>query len=374
MMLLAATRELISIYVSLELTSLPLAALAAFLRDSRSTEAGMKFLILSAISSAVLLYGMALVYGFTGSTYLAEIAGAISSPAPGSPPFGSYALLLGVVLIVAGFGFKIASVPFQMWVPDVYEGSPTPITAFLSVASKGAGFAVLLRVFYTGFPSVSVNWELLFAGLATASMFIGNLVAVAQNNIKRMLGYSTISHAGFLLVGLAAIADEAREGQVLGPESVLFYLGAYAATNLAAFFAIIAISNKLGSDQIDDFAGMGRRAPVLALALALSMVSLIGIPPTALFVGKLYIFTAAVNSGLVWLAAIGVVNSVISAYYYLRVVRVMYLLPSPSEEGVPSSELFQVALGVTAVAVLVLGIIPGPVLDAARNAARTLLP
>ncbi len=373
MMLLAATRELISIYVALEMTALPLAALAAFLRDSRSTEAGLKFLILSAISSGILLYGMALVYGFTGTTYLSEIAGVISRPEAGAPPFGSYALLLGIVLIVAGFGFKIASVPFQMWVPDVYEGAPTPVTAYLSVASKGAGFAVLLRVFYTAFPEVSVNWETLFAGLAVASMFIGNLVAIAQSNIKRLLGYSTISHAGYLLVGLAAIAGDSQQG-VSGPGSVLFYLGAYSATNLAAFFAIIAISRHTGSDQIDDLAGMGRRSPVLAFVLALAMVSLIGIPPTAVFVGKLYIFAAAVKADLVWLAAIGVVNSVISAYYYLRVVKVMYLQPSPSQEPVRSSEVFQVALAITAVAVLVLGILPGPVLDAAQNAARTLLP
>ena len=351
MMLLAACGELISIYVSLELTTLPLAALAAFLMNARSSEAGMKFLILSAISSALLLYGMALVFGFTGSTYLPDIAAAAGDLAQPDVAFGdNVAFLLGIVLIVAGFGFKISSVPFQMWVPDVYEGAPTPVTAYLSVASKAAGFAVLLRVFYTGFNAFELDWGILFAALAAASMTVGNLVAMTQSNIKRLLGYSTIAHAGYLLVGLAAIAASSEEltgGPTIGPTSVLFYLGAYTATNLAAFFAIIAISNVLGSDQISDFAGMSRRAPFLAFALALALVALIGVPPTGIFIAKLYVFSAAVKSGLLWLAIVGVVNSVVSAYYYLRVVRVMYLEPAPSEERVPSSHAFRVALGVS---------------------------
>ena len=376
MMLLAAAGELITIYVSLELTTLPLAALAAFLMTARSSEAGMKFLILSAISSALLLYGMALVFGLTGSTYLPDIADQTRSLTQSGEAFGgSVALLLGIVLIVAGFGFKISSVPFQMWVPDVYEGAPTPITAYLSVASKAAGFAVLLRVFYTGFDAFDLDWGILFAALAAASMTVGNLVAIAQSNIKRMLGYSTIAHAGYLLVGLAAVASRSQEltGEpTLGPSSILFYLGAYAATNLAAFFAIIAISNKIGSDQIDDFAGMSRRAPYLAFALALALVALIGVPPTGIFIAKLYIFGAALNSDLLWLAIVGVVNSVVSAYYYLRVVRVMYLEPAPSEERVPSSHAFRVALGLSALGVLVIGVVPGPLLRLAEIAVGTL--
>ena len=227
MMLLAATTELISIYISLELTTLPLAALAAFLMTPRSSEAGMKFLILSAISSALLLYGMALVFGFTGSTYLPDIADKIGALAQTDSAFGgSFALLMGIVLIVAGFGFKISSVPFHMWVPDVYEGAPTPVTAYLSVASKAAGFAILLRIFYTGFDAFDVDWGILFAVLAAASMTVGNLVAMAQSNLKRLLGYSTIAHAGYLLVGLAAIAATASQEQSIGPSSILFYLGA----------------------------------------------------------------------------------------------------------------------------------------------------
>ena len=377
MMLLAAAGELITIYIALELTTLPLAALASFLMTARSSEAGMKFFILSAISSALLLYGMALVFGFTGSTYLPEIGDKVTALASSFPEEtfgGEFVLLLGIVLIVAGFGFKISSVPFQMWVPDVYEGAPTPVTAYLSVASKAAGFAVLLRVFYTAFDAdaFQVDWGILFAILATASMSVGNLVAMAQSNVKRLLGYSTIAHAGYLLVGLAAIAATATDGETTGPSSVLFYLGAYAAANLAAFFAIIAMSNVVGSDQIDDFAGMSRRAPFLAFALALALVALIGVPPTGIFIAKLYIFSAAINSDLLWLALVGVVNSVVSAYYYLRIVRVMYLEPSPSEEKVPSSHAFRLALGVSSLGVLFIGIVPGPLLRLAEISADIL--
>ena len=375
MMLLASTTELISIYISLELTALPLIALSAFLMTSRSSEAGMKFLILSAVSSALLLYGMVLVYGLAGSTHLTAISEAVRQAPDGDLPFGGYALLLGVILIVAGFGFKISSVPFQMWVPDVYEGAPTPVAAFLSVASKAVGFAILLRVFYIAFPAFDLDWAILFAILAAISMTVGNVVAMVQSNIKRLLGYSTIAHAGYMMVGLAAVASRAESGDgIFGPSSLLFYLGAYAATNLAAFFAIIAISNKVGSDQIDDFAGMGRRAPLLALPLALAFVSLIGIPPTSLFIGKILLFSAAVNSDLLWLAVVGVVNSVLSAYYYLRVVRVMYMAEPASEEKVPSSISFRLALGVSGLAVLVIGIAPHLLLWVTDVAARPLVP
>ena len=371
MMLLAGAGELISIYISLELTTLPLAALAAFLMNARSSEAGMKFFILSAISSALLLYGMTLVFGFTGSTYLPEIATRVGELSGGTFA-DDFALILGIALIVAGFGFKISAVPFQMWVPDVYEGAPTPITAYLSVASKAAGFAILLRIFYVGFSAFELDWGLLFAVLATASMTVGNLVAMTQSNIKRLLGYSTIAHAGYLLVGMAAIGSYAVDEKTIGPTSILFYLGAYAATNLAAFFAIIAIANKVGSEQIEDFAGMARRAPFLALALGLALVALVGVPPTGIFIAKLYVFSAAVKADLLWLAIVGVLNSVVSAYYYLRVVRVMYLDPAPSEEKVPSSPVFRIALGVSVLGILVVGVVPGPLLRLAEIAVGTL--
>ena len=228
MMLLTAANELITIYIALELTTLPLAALAAFLPNGRSSEAGMKFLIVGAISSAVMLYGMALIYGFTGSTRLDEIAVVLATTSQsGILPFGSMAVLLAVVLLLAGFGFKISAAPFQMWVPDVYEGAPTPMVAFLSVASKAAAFALVLRVFYIGFDALGGDWWVLLAGLAALSMTIGNLVAIAQRNIKRMFGYSTIAHAGYILVGVAAVATVSGDSATFGPSSVLFYLAAY---------------------------------------------------------------------------------------------------------------------------------------------------
>lgn len=379
MMLLASTTELITIYVSLELTALPLAALAAFNRDSRSSESGLKFLVLSGVSSAVLLYGMVLVYGFSGSTMLPDIARQLGDMGldTGDRPFGSYALLMGVVMMVAGFGFKITSVPFQMWAPDVYEGSPTPVTAFLSVASKAAGFAVILRVFYLAFPMpiLSIEWSAIFAVLAVLSMTIGNLVAIAQTNIKRMLAYSTVAHAGYLLVGLAAVTSRVTEGnEAIGPSGVLFYLGGYAVMNLAAFSAVIAISTRIGSDNFYDFAGMGRRAPYLAAVLAFAMVSLTGVPPTVGFMAKLYIFGAAVNAGLWWLALAGVINSVISAYYYLRVIKVMYLSEAPSEERLVSGLPMRLALIATTAGVLLFGVYPGPLLEIARTAAEVLAP
>ena len=373
MMLMAASTELVTIYVSLELATLPMAALAAFLRDERSSEAGIKFLLLSAMSSALLLYGMVLVYGFTGSTQLEEIARVVST---GDTPFDSYAMLAGIALIVAGFGFKISMVPFQMWAPDVYEGSPTPVVAYLSVASKAAGFALLLRVFYVAFGGVNVDWGILFAVLSALTMTIGNLVAIAQSNVKRLLGYSTIAQAGYILVGVAAVTASTPDGEFsgLGSSGVLFYLGAYAVTNLAVFFSIMVIINKTGSEQIDAFAGMASRAPVVAAVLALALVSLIGIPPTAGFMGKLYLFNAAVRSDLAWLALVAVINSVVSAYYYLRIVRTMYLTPLEFEDRVSSSTPVRFALGITALGILVIGIVPGPLLEITETAVRTLLP
>ena len=376
MMLLASTTELITIFVSLELTALPLAALAAFLRDSRSAESGIKFLILSAISSALLLYGMVIVYGLTGSTMLEDVAARIGDLGlSGDAPFGGYALLFGVVLIIAGFGFKIAMVPFQMWAPDVYEGSPTPVTAYLSVASKAAGFAVILRVFYGAFSQeiVSLDWSAVFAVLSVLSMTVGNLVAIRQNNIKRMLAYSTVAHVGYLLVGVAAVGMRTPEAQgIVGPSGVLFYLGGYAATNLAAFSAVIAISSRIGSDTIDDFAGMSRRAPYLAAVLGFAMISLIGLPPTVGFMAKVYIFGAAVNTNLEWLAVAGVANSVISAYYYLRVVKVMYLSPPPDEAPVSSGLPLRLAVMGTFAGTAFFGIYPLPLLDLARTAVAAL--
>jgi NADH-quinone oxidoreductase subunit N len=359
MMLMAATAELISIYIALELASISLYALAGFLKDPKSTEASLKYLLLGAVASAVLLFGMALVFGFTGKTQLGEIAQAIQSLSLGGV-LASPGLILGIVLIIAGFGFKIAAVPFHMWVPDVYEGAPTPITAYLSVGSKAAGFAVILRVFYSAFglPSwLSLDWGLIFAVLAAIGMTLGNVIALPQTNIKRMLGYSSIAQAGYLMVGLATVGFSPM-ADVVGRSGLLFFLASYALTNLGAFIAIIAISNKVDSDLIKDYSGMGRRAPLLALALTLCLISLIGMPPAAGFMAKFYIFSGAVQHGLLWLVVIAVINSVISAYYYLRVVKVMWLGEPASKEKVPSSWALRLALAISCFGVLLLGIIP----------------
>ncbi len=371
MMLMAATTELISIYIALELTSISLYILVGFLKDKKSSEASLKYLLLGAVASAVLLYGMALIFGFTGKTQLGEIAQVIQSMSP-QTLLASPALILGIVLLVAGFGFKIAAVPFHMWVPDVYEGAPTPITAYLSVGSKTAGFAIILRVFYSAFglPSwLSLDWGLIFAVLAAIGMTIGNVAALPQTNIKRMLGYSSIAQAGYLMVGLATVGLSPVT-DIVGRSSVLFFLAAYALTNLGAFIAIIAISNRVNSDLIDDYSGMGKRSPLLALALTLSLISLIGMPPAAGFMAKFYIFSGAVQQGLLWLVVIAVINSVISAYYYLRVVKVMWLGEPASEEKVPSSGALKLALSLSCLGVLLLGVIPGFAMKITELAAR----
>ena len=367
MMLMASTGELISIYIALELASISLYVLASFLKDPKSSEAGLKYMILGAISSAVLLLGMAFVFGLTGTTHLDQIAEKVGQLIAEGQLTDSPALLLGIVLLVAGFGFKIASVPFQMWVPDVYEGAPTPITAYLSVASKAAGFAVILRVFYTAFgaETISGDWAMIFAVLAAISMTLGNVVAIAQSNIKRMLGYSSIAHAGYIMIGLAAIST-------LGKGGVLFFLAGYALANLGAFIAIIAISNKIGSDEITDYSGMARRSPVIAFILAFCLISLIGIPPTVGFMAKFYIFNAAIQENLLWLVIIAVLNSVVSAYYYLRVVKLMYVGEPASEEAIPSSISLRISLAITSLGVLVLGIYPWLVIRLAENAVAAL--
>jgi len=368
MMLMAATADLISLYIALELTSISLYVLVGFLKDRKSTEASLKYLLLGAIASAVLLYGMALVFGFTGQTQLGAIAQALQ----GVSLAGSPGLLMGIVLMIAGFGFKIAAVPFQMWVPDVYEGAPTPITAFLSVGSKAAGFAIILRIFHSAFglPDwLAANWGMIFAVVAIVSMIVGNVTAIPQTNIKRMLGYSSIAQAGYLMVGLAALGF-APATSVMGQSAIIFFLTSYALTNLGAFIAIIAISNQIGSDNIADYAGMGRRAPLLALALTLCLISLIGMPPAAGFMAKFYVFRAAVLNDLLWLVIIAVINSVISAYYYLRVVKVMWLGKAASPENLPSSTAPRFALAVCCLGVLFIGIVPGLFLRLAELAGK----
>jgi len=387
MMLMTAATDLISIYVALELTSISLYVLVGFLKDDKSTEASLKYLLLGAVASAVLLYGMAMIFGSTGKTNLGEIAQAVQALSMQSA-LSHPGLILGIVLLIAGFGFKIAAIPFHMWVPDIYEGAPTPITAYLSVASKAAGFAVILylsvaskaagfavilRILYSAFGApgwLSLDWAMVFAVLAAIGMFAGNIAAIPQANIKRMLGYSSIAQAGYLLVGLAAVGISATTADVSGRSVILFFLASYALANLGAFFAIIAISNKLNSDLIEDYSGMGKRSPWLAMALTLCLISLIGMPPAAGFIAKFYLFSAAVQQGLLWLVIIAVINSVISAYYYLRVVKVMWSGEPASEERAPSSAALKVALALSCIGVLLLGIAPGPMMKLAELATR----
>ena len=371
MMLMAAATDLISLFVSLELTSISLYVLVGFLKDRKSTESALKYLLLGAIASAVLLYGMTLIFGVTGQTQLAAIARSFHETFF-SAPLDNPALIMGIVLLIAGFGFKIASVPFQMWVPDVYEGAPTTITAYLSVASKAAGFAIIMRIFFSAFSTpfwLSHQWGIIFAVLSVISITIGNIVAIPQTNIKRMLGYSSIAQAGYLMVGLATFGL-AMPSNLFGESGVLFFLASYALTNLGAFIAIIVISNKIDSDMIADYAGMRKRAPLLALALTLCLISLIGMPPAAGFMAKFYIFSLAAKNGLLWLVIVAAVNSVISAYYYLRVVKVMWFGEAASPEKVPSSAAPRFALFLCCLGVLLLGIIPGLVMKLAELASN----
>lgn len=389
MMLLASATELITIYVALELTTLPLVAIAAFLPNARSSEAAMKFLVIGAISSALTLYGMALLYGFSGSTTLEGIALALGGPLREDVPFGSYAVMVGIAALTVGVAFKLSAVPSQMWAPDVYEGAPLPMVAFLSVASKAVAFALLLRFLYSAFLLFDADWGFLLAILAAVSMTVGNLAALAQNNIRRLLGYSAIAHAGYILVGVAAVAHAADPGSssggylTFGPSSVLFYLVAYAAANLTAFFAILAVHSRTGSDSIEDYGGILRHFPFPAIALTVALVALIGVPPTGIFVAKIYLFLAALNSELAWLAFVGAINSVISAYYYVRVIRVMFATAESgpaaaigmggTQAGLSRMSAFNlVALALTLAATLLLGILFQAVVQAAESAVSAL--
>jgi NADH-quinone oxidoreductase subunit N len=365
-MLLAGGNDLIMIFIALETTSITQYALAGFLRDTRSSEAGIKYLLLGAISTATLLYGMALLFGLTGTTSLPGIADALTKAGDNLKA----AYLLAATLLVAGFGFKMAVFPFQMWVPDVYEGAPTPITAYLSVASKAAAFAVIMRIFFVALAGtlITSEWAQLFAVIAAVSMTVGNIVAIQQTNIKRMFGYSSVAQAGNFVVGLAAVS--AANGHfTIAASGVLFYIATYAFTNLGAFLAIIAIQNATGSEQIRDYAGMAKRSPWLAAVLAFCLISLTGLPPSAGFFAKIFIFNAAIQAKFVWLVVIAVLNTLISAVYYLNVVRVMYLGEAEITTKLRSGLPVRFGMTVAALGVLVFGVWPVPLLNAAQKAA-----
>lgn len=361
MSLMASASDLIMLYLAIETTSIPMYILAGFMRDNeKSTEAGFKYLLFGAMTSAIMLYGFSLIFGFTGSTSIAAIT---SFDLP---------LAIGVILLIAvGVSFKISLAPFHFWAPDVYEGAPTPISGFLSTASKAAGFAVLMRLFIGLFPSgeFAQMWTITLAILASLSMTLGNLVALRQTNIKRLLAYSSIAHAGYALVGAVSLSK-------LGVGSVTFYLIAYVMTNLAAFGIVAAFSRVAGSDEIVDYAGMSRRSPGLALAMLVAFLSLAGMPPFGGFVAKVFVFAAAVKADMIWLAVVGILNSIVGVYYYLSVLKVVYLhrMEGENEEShpIPLTRPYAIALTVLSAAILLIGVIFGPWFNAASNAAKAL--
>ncbi len=356
MIVMATATDLILVFLGLELLSLPLYILAAFQRDqTQSLEAGMKYFLLGAFASAFFLYGIAFIYGGTGSTNLTRIATAIAASR-------NDVTLIGVGLLIAGFAFKVALVPFHWWTPDVYEGAPTTVTAFMSVAVKVAAFGAFFRAFLVALPDFSLDWRIVLALIAVLTMTLGNVAALLQPNIKRMLAYSSIAHAGYILIALVAMGKD-------GAASALFYLLAYTLTNLGAFGAVIAFSNGARERvHISDYAGAARAQPLVAAVMTIFMLSLAGFPPFAGFVGKFFIFSAAVRSGWTWLAVIGVLNSLISAYFYLRPVVQMYMTEPTTEWTVSRvAPLVTLALVITVIGVVALGVFPAPAIALAQS-------
>ena len=369
MMFMASTSELLTIYISLELTSIPLYVMAGLLRTSeRSAEAAVKYVLLGAMSSAILLYGFALLYGLTGTTDLTGIAISIEKGVQN----GNVLLLIACALILAGFGFKISAVPFHMWAPDIYEGAPTPATAFFSVGSKAAGFAALLRIFVTGGLG-QVNLQSLItivAIIAILTMTLGNLVAAVQTNVKRMMAYSSIAQAGYILVGFTASLSGQNS---YGSSAVLFFILVYALTNLGAFAGIIALANATGGEKIEDFRGLAKRAPLLSAGTALCLLSLSGIPPMAGFVSKVFIFSAAWSQGLSWLVVIALINTVVSLVYYGRLVKVMYFEAPLKEDHLTTPIGLSSSIALTTAALIVITFAAQVVLLIANPAASSLL-
>jgi NADH-quinone oxidoreductase subunit N len=366
MMLMGHAVNLLIVFVAIELLSIPLYILCGIARPRvDSEESAMKYFLLGAFASGFLVYGIALIYGATGTTQLSEIARKISSKEVSE----TLLLLAGSALVLVGLGFKVAAAPFHMWTPDVYEGAPTTVTAFMATATKEAGFAALLRVFLFGLAPLLSTWQPIIAAIAALTMIVGNVIALTQTNLKRMLAYSSIAHAGYLLIGVAT-------GNSAGTSGVLFYLASYAFTTLAAFAAMTSLSTAAGEDQsIESYAGLFKRNPVIALVLALAMLSLTGIPPTAGFVGKYILFQAAISSNLTWLAIIGVLTSVVSAYFYLRIIVTMFMR-EPAAEPQPLSLANlgrSAALAITAVATLVFGILPTPLLQLVNTAVTSFV-
>jgi len=364
MMILASGLDLITLFLGIEVLSISLYILAGYRRDSdASNEAAMKYFLLGAFSSAILLYGIALTFGATGTTNLVRIAEVLGNTA--AIPEGL--LYAGLALILVGLAFKVAAAPFHMWTPDVYEGAPTPITAFLSAGPKAAAFAAILRTFFVAFGPVHQEWDATLTVIAILTMTVGNVAAIAQTNVKRMLAYSSIAHTGYVLIGVVA-------GGVTGATGAVFYLLAYVAMNLGAFAVIVLLEHQgEKGDELKDYGGLGFRYPILGALLSLFMISLSGIPPTVGFVGKLYLFGAAVQSGHILLAVFGVLNSAVSVFYYLRLLVLMYMRePQEALPGLRVPITLAVVLVVTAAGTLLPGIWPAGLFEAARDGVRAL--
>ena len=384
MNLMAQSRELLTAYISLELLSFSLYVLVSYARgDPKSNEAGLKYIIIGAFSSAILLYGVSMVYGTLGVTKFAAISSALASIDDVSP-----ALWVGLALILVGLGFKVAAVPFHMWAPDVYEGAPLPITAYLAIGSKAAAFALVLRLFAEGFMPAVDQWRIIVAVLAAVTMLVGNLVALAQTNIKRLMAYSSIGHVGIILTGIAALSPDS----LLAANGVMLYLVGYSITSLVVFAGLISFFNLTGREQIADFAGLADRAPFLAAAIAIGLFSLGGLPIFAGFTVKFYLFTAIANEGFLWLAGLAIFSSLISLYYYLQVIRQMYMLPAlaapevadghepegatpeQAEPALSPSWLMLTVLSLGLLGVIWVGVYPAPLVDIIESASQAILP
>ena len=367
MNLMAVSVNLVMLYLSIETTSIPLYVLSGFmLQDSKSTEAGFKYLLFGALTSTVMLYGFSLVFGFTGTTDIYKLAGMLGN-------ISALGVLGILALILVGLGFKVSIVPFHFWAPDVYEGSPTPVAGFLSTASKAAGFAVVVRFFFAIFPDATLplahNWAMTIAILSAVTMTVGNLLALPQTNLKRLIAFSSIAHAGYAMIGVVALSQ-------LGAASVVFYLAAYIATNLLAFGIIMAFSRVTGLEDLKDYSGMSRRNPALALMMLAAFLSLAGMPPFGGFVAKVFVFAAGIQAGYVWLVIIGILNSIIGVYYYLNAMKYVYLyrMPEQDEENhpIPLTRPYAIALAVLALGVILIGTIFAPWFSWSNAAALNL--
>ncbi|GJM42148.1 MAG: NADH-quinone oxidoreductase subunit N [Ardenticatenaceae bacterium] len=371
--LMAASADLIMLYIGLEMASISSYILAGFLKnEDRSTEAGMKYFVYGAFATGLMLYGMSLLYGIAGQTNLYAIGSIVMNNQPISPDANAV-LLIAAAMIIVGFGFKISAVPFHFWTPDIYEGSPTPFTAFVSTASKAAGFAVFMRVFTSGMlnftpgnlgqPGQGSAWWPMLVSMCIITMTIGNFAAIYQRNIKRLLAYSSIAQAGYAMIGLVTLTSD-------GSGATMFYLLMYAFTNAAAFGVIIVISNVSKSDQMEDLYGLNKRSPYLALVMLFALLSLGGIPPTAGFFGKFFIFKAAVDVGYWWLALIGILNAFVALYYYLGMIKYMYLYDSDQADvAIPVSRGAWVGLAVSTAVIIYLGIFANSAFEWTREAA-----